>query len=80
MLSMLYGVSEPNKTIVFGHYSAARCYKMKNATQGDWENKIYKDVSDVPKEGFYPFFGETFIAIDQSVKKTGFINCIVLED
>lgn len=80
MLSMLYGVSEPNKTIVFGHYSAARCYKMKNATQIDWENKIYKDVSDVPKEGFYPFYGDTFIAIDQSVKKTGFINCIVIDD
>ena len=33
------------------------------------EHYIYKDVSDVPKEGFYLFFGETFIAIDQSVKK-----------
>lgn len=53
----------------FCMFSAARCYKMKSATQCVWENKIYKDVSDVPKEGFYPFFGETFIAIDQSVKK-----------
>lgn len=80
MLSMLHGVCVPNKKIVFGHYSAARCYKMKNATPKDWENKIYKDVSDVPKEGFLPFFGETFISIDQSVKKTGFINCIVIDD
>jgi hypothetical protein len=52
---------------------------MKNATQADWENKIYKDVSAVPTDGFRPFFGGTFIAIDQSVKKTGFMNCIVLE-
>ena len=79
MLSMRYGISEPNRKIVCGHYSAARCYLMKNATPTDWENKIYKDVSKVPAEGFKPFFGDTFIAIDQSVKKTGFMNCIVLQ-
>ena len=79
-LSMRYGISEPNKKIVCGHYSAARCYLMKNATPTDWENKIYKDVSKVPAEGFKPFFGDTFIAIDQSVKKTGFMNCIVIEE
>jgi hypothetical protein len=79
MLSMRYGISEPNRKIVCGHYSAARCYLMKNATPTDWENKIYKDVSKVPAEGFKPFFGDMFIAIDQSVKKTGFMNCIVLE-
>lgn len=80
MLSMRYEVSEPNKKIVCGHYSAARCYLMKNATPADWENKIYKDVSKVPAEGFKPFLGDTFIAIDQSVKKTGFMNCIVMEE
>ena len=80
MLSMRYGISEPNRKIVCGHYSAARCYLMKNATPTDWENKIYKDVSKVPAEGFKPFYGETFIAIDQSVKKTGFMNCIVMEE
>jgi glyoxylase-like metal-dependent hydrolase (beta-lactamase superfamily II) len=79
-LSMRYGISEPNKKIVCGHYSAARCYLMKNATPTEWENKIYKDVSKVPAEGFKPFFGDTFIAIDQSVKKTGFMNCIVIEE
>ena len=80
MLSMRYGISEPNKKIVCGHYSAARCYLMKDATQADWENKIYKDVSCVPANGFKPFLGDTFIAIDQSVKKTGFMNCIILEE
>ena len=80
MLSMRYGISEPNRKIVCGHYSAARCYLMKNATPTDWENKIYKDVSKVPTEGFKPFFGDTFIAIDQSVKKTGFMNCIIIEE
>ena len=58
----------------------ARCYLMKNATESDWKNKIYKDVSAVPPEGFKTFFGETFIALDQSVKKTGFINCIVIDE
>jgi hypothetical protein len=53
---------------------------MKNATPTDCEKKIYKDVSKVPAEGFKPFFGDTFIAIDQSVKKTGFMNCIVIEE
>ena len=80
MLSMRYEISEPNKMIVCGHYSAARCYLMKNAAPSDWDNKIYKDVSGVPVDGFRPFFGDTFIAIDQSVKKTGFMNCVVLEE
>ena len=80
LLSMFYNIQEPNKTVVCGHFSAARCYLMKNATPYDWENKIYKDVSSVPKDGFKTFFGETFIALDQSVKKTGFINCLVLEE
>ncbi len=79
-LSMRYGISEPNKKIVCGHYSAARCYLMKDATPSDWDNKIYKDVSSVSPEGFKPFFGDTFIALDQSVKKTGFMNCIILEE
>ena len=55
-------------------------YLMKDATQADWENKIHKDVSCVPANGFKPFFGDSFIAIDQSVKKTGFMNCIVIEE
>ena len=80
VLSMRYGISEPNKKIVCGHYSAARCYLMKDATPSDWNNKIYKDVSGVPADAFKPFFGDTFIAIDQSVKKTGFMNCIVIEE
>ena len=80
LLAMRYGVSEPNKIIVCGHYSAARCYLMKDATEADWDNKIYKDVSEVPIEGFQPFFGGGFIAIDQSVKKTGFMNCIIIEE
>jgi hypothetical protein len=53
---------------------------MKNASSADWDNKIYKDVSGVPADGFKPFFGDTFIAIDQSVKKMGFVNCLVLEE
>jgi UDP-2,3-diacylglucosamine pyrophosphatase LpxH len=80
MLSMRYGISEPGKKIVCGHYSAARCYLMKDATESDWDKQIYKDVSGVPTEGFKPFWSETFIAIDQSVKKTGFMNCIVIEE
>ena len=79
LLSMRYGVSEPGKKIVCGHFSAARCYLMKNATAADWEKKPYKDVSGVPREGFEIFFGDTLIALDQSVKKTGFVNCLVLE-
>ena len=79
-LSMRYGIGEPNKRIVCGHYSAARCYLMKNATPSDWDNKIYKDVSGVPAEGFQPFWSDTLIAIDQSVKKTGLMNCILLDE
>ena len=80
MLSMRYGIQEPGKKIVFGHYSAARCYIMRNATSENWEKGLYKDVLKVPLKGFEPFYGDTFIALDQSVKKTGFINCIIIED
>ena len=80
LLAMRHGVREPGKTVVCGHYSAARCYLMRSATPEDWEAKIYKDVSGVPAHGFLPFFGDGFIVIDQSVKKTGFINCLVIED
>ena len=83
-LSMRCGISEPNKTIVFGHYSTARCRLMQNASEKDWEDKIYTDQSKISKllkqGGYLPFYGNTFIAMDQSVKKTGFINCIVLEN
>ena len=80
LLSMRCGVREPGKTIVCGHYSAARCYPMKDAASADWEKKLYKDVSGVPAEGYRPFYGDGFIAIDASVKKTGSVNCIVLDE
>ncbi len=80
MLSFKYKIHEPNKIIICGHYSAARCHLMANATSSDWENKIYKDVSKVPKDWFKPYVGETFIALDQSVKKSGFMNCIIINE
>lgn len=80
MLAMFYGISEPGKKIVFGHHSAARCWLMGRATPADWENKIYKSVAGVPLEGFRPYFGENFIAIDSTVKKSGFVNCVVIGD
>ena len=83
-LSMRCGISEPGKMIVFGHYSAARCRLMQNASEKDWENKIYTNQSEISKllkaGGYLPFFGDTFIAMDQSVKKTGYVNCAVIED
>ena len=79
-LSMFYKIKEPNKKIVFGHFSAARCYKMNNATIADWNNKIYKDVKDVPLYGFKTFCGDSFIALDSSVKKTKFLNLLVIKD
>lgn len=78
LLSMKHRVRVPEKIIVCGHFSAARCYLMKDAMPADWENKIYKDVSHVPPEGFKTFFGDTFIALDGSVKKSGFVNCVVI--
>ncbi len=87
-LSMHDGISVPGKKVVFGHYCAARCYIMQNASEEDWQNKIYtsdkgrveKLLKDEVIDAFRPFYGETFIAIDPHVKGTGFINCIILED
>ena len=78
LLSMYYGISEPNKKIICGHFGAARCHLMKNATQEDWDNQIYKGITISPIDGYKPFFGDTFIAIDSSVNKTGVLSCIVV--
>lgn len=79
-LSMFYKISEPNKTIVFGHFSTSRCYKMKSASLDDWNNKIYKDTKDVPLEGYKTFYGDTFIALDSSCYKTGFLNLLIINN
>ena len=67
---------------------------MLSIMQGSWTKVNYEEFccigysrplrfangGIVPAEGFQPFLGDTFIALDQSVKKTGFMNCLVLDE
>ncbi|MCR4662086.1 MAG: metallophosphoesterase [Clostridia bacterium] len=79
-LSMYNKIYEPNKKIVFGHYSTARCHIMAKATEDDWNNKIYKDKKLVKNAPHTIFYGDTFIAIDGSCYESGLLNLLVIDD
>jgi len=79
-LNVRFNIKEEGKTIVGGHYSAARGYIMNGASEEDWINKKYKDVAKVPKEGFKTYKTDGLTLIDASTKKTGMINCLVIEE
>ncbi|MBO5328776.1 MAG: metallophosphoesterase [Clostridia bacterium] len=66
----LYNVTEPNKTIICGHYKASYGHStLENKGRESGENADYT-----------PYYGNGIIAIDACTVQSGFVNCIVLED
>ena len=65
-----FGVIEPGKTIVCGH---------KRASHG---HAVYHGLGEESGEGaiWTPFYDNGIINVDASVKRSGKINCLVLED
>ena len=70
MLAASQFASEPNKTIVCGHW---HCSYGHAALEG--KGKEWGDDAD-----YSPYYGEGIIAIDASTANSGKVNCIVLED
>lgn len=70
MLAADCGVTEPEKTIVCGHYHAS------------FGHHFYGDAKTEFGDGadFTPYYGEGIIAIDACTAASHFVNCIVLED
>lgn len=66
----LFGVTEPSKTIVCGHWHASYGHA-----------KIEKRGTEFgPRADFTPFYGKGIIAIDACTAQSRFVNCIVIED
>ena len=63
-----YGILFGNEKIVFIKVGA------------DGNIRGYQDKYLKMAHRVHARIGDTFIAIDQSVKKTGFMNCIILEE
>ncbi len=59
------GVLEDGKTIVCGHWHCSYGHTM-------YENKREEDNT--------PYYNEGIIALDACTKRSGFVNCIVIED
>lgn len=70
MFAALCGVTEPGKTIVCGHWHASYGHSVPEGKCSE-----FGDDAD-----FTPYYGEGVIAIDACTARSGFVNCIVLED
>ena len=79
------GIAVPGKTIVCGHspsaYGNVRC----GVSPTEWDDKRFDKLqrlkSDLSNIDLYkPFYGEGVIGIDANCYKTGFVNCIVIEE
>lgn len=70
VLAWSQGVKEPNKTIVCGHCHASYGHSIiegKGAVRG--EDAI-----------FAPFFADGIIALDACTARSGFVNCVVIDE
>ena len=69
-LAVKYGVVEPDKTIVCGHWHASYGHA-----------HIERKCTEFgPDADYTPFYAEGVIAIDACVPRSGKINCVVLND
>ena len=68
-LASRFGVTEPGKTIVCGHYHTSWGHS-KNGKGSEWG----------PDACFEPYRAEGIIALDACTSHSGRVNCIVVED
>lgn len=69
-LAVTHGITEPNKTIVCGHWHTS------------WgHSKLHKDGDEWgPSANFSPFYDKGIIALDGCTSYSKKVNCIVIED
>ena len=65
-----WGIREPGKTIVCGHYRTSFGHSV-------YRNRGSEDMEDAV---FEPYVSDGIIAIDACTAHSGIVNCIVLED
>ena len=73
------------KTIVCGHSAAAYGNARVLVNPSEWNDKKYDNIQRLKKDLsnidlYKPFYGDCVIGIDSNVYKTGFVNCIVVEE
>ena len=69
-LACLHGVTEPNKTVVCGHFHASYGHSVIDGVCTEWGADAV----------FTPFYADGVIALDACTARSGFVNCIVIED
>ena len=69
-LACKHKILVPDKTVICGHISTAYAHRRYGNRLGD----------DAAMLDFSPFYSDGIIAIDGSVKDSGKVNCIVIDD
>jgi len=82
---MVDGIRVPGKTLVCGHSPAAYGNVRANTNPADWDNKEFNKLQRIKSDSsnvniYKPFYGNGVIGIDANCYKTGFVNCIVIEE
>lgn len=72
-----YGIKEPNKTIVCGHYHCSWGWAYLS---GEKIPELPDKKSPIFQKAFSPYREDGIIAIDACTAYSGKINCIVIED
>ena len=75
----------PGKTVVCGHSPSAYGNVRSSADPEDWDDKKFDSLQRLKKDRsnsylYHPYYGDGVIGIDANCYKTGFVNCIVLEE
>ncbi len=65
-----FGVVEKGKTIVCGHWNTSFGHSRYEGRGGEWRNN----------PDFSPYFADGIIALDACTVRSGFVNCIVVND
>ena len=69
-LSSTFGVKEPGKTVVCGHYHASYGHSRIRNLSSEWGRDAI----------FEPYYDEGIIAMDASTANSGKMNCLVFEE
>lgn len=82
---MVDGIRVPGKTIVCGHSPAAYGNARAGSNPSSWADKSFDKVQRFKRDGsnkdlYKPYYGDGVIGIDANCYKTGFVNCIVIEE
>ena len=73
-----YNIKEPGKTIVCGHFHAS--YGNVRKKYPNQSDAMYRYLEFEEDELFRTYYGDGIIGLDACTVRTGFVNCLVIED